>query len=56
MYRGVHYGSGITFVFDRQDREQHANSDTFYLKYTGPLPAGNDVKVDIPVRERRAPS
>ena len=52
VYRGVHYGSGITFVFDRQDRQQHANSYTFYLKYTGPLPAGNDVKVDITVRER----
>ncbi|MFY9909444.1 MAG: nucleotidyl transferase AbiEii/AbiGii toxin family protein, partial [Candidatus Sulfotelmatobacter sp.] len=52
VYRGVHESSGITFAFDREDRQSHANSYTFYLRYTGPLPAGNDVKVDITVRER----
>jgi predicted nucleotidyltransferase component of viral defense system len=52
IYRGVRDGSGITFAFGRQDRQQHANSYTFYLTYVGPLPAGNDVKVDITVRER----
>ena len=29
-----------------------ANSYTFYLRCSGPLPAGNDVKVDVTVRER----
>jgi predicted nucleotidyltransferase component of viral defense system len=38
-------------AFDREDRQQHVNSYTFYLKYSGPLPAGNDAKVDITVRE-----
>jgi uncharacterized protein len=52
IYRGVHESSGITFAFDREDRQGHANSYTFYLRYTGPLPAGNDVKVDITMRER----
>ena len=51
VYRGVRDGSGITFAFDREDRQQHVNSYTFYLKYSGPLPAGNDAKVDITVRE-----
>ena len=52
VYRRVRDGSGITFALDRQDRQQHANSYTFYLSYIGPLPGGSDVKVDITVRER----
>jgi predicted nucleotidyltransferase component of viral defense system len=44
--------SGINFAFDREDRQKRVNSHTFYLKYNGPLPAGNDAKVDITVRER----
>jgi hypothetical protein len=52
VYGRVHESSGITFAFDREDRQGHANSYTFYLRYTGPLPAGNDVKVDITIRER----
>ena len=40
------------FKFDRQDRQSHENSYTFYLKYEGPLPTGNDVKVDVTVREK----
>jgi hypothetical protein len=47
----VREGCGITFAFDREDRQQHVNSYTLYLKYAGPLPAGNDAKVDITVRE-----
>src|SRR6266508_2165625 len=39
IYAAVYEGSGITFAFDREDREQHMNSHTFYLKYAGPLPA-----------------
>ena len=52
VYRGVRDNSGITFAFDREDRQKQVNSYTFYLKYTGPLPAGNDAKVDITIRER----
>jgi predicted nucleotidyltransferase component of viral defense system len=51
VYKGVRDDSGITFAFDREDRQKHLNSHTFYLKYTGPLPAGNDAKVDITIRE-----
>jgi uncharacterized protein len=51
VYRRVREDSGIAFAFDREDRQKHVNSHTFYLKYTGPLPAGNDAKVDITVRE-----
>ena len=47
----VHLDSGIAFAFDREDRQAHANSYTFYLRYTGPLPGGNDVKVDITINE-----
>lgn len=52
LYTIVHDNSGISFVFDRQDRQTHINSYTFYLRYTGPLPAGNDLKVDITINER----
>jgi uncharacterized protein len=55
VYAIAHENSGITFVFDRQDPQTHVNSYTFYLRYlryTGPLPAGNDVKVDITINER----
>jgi hypothetical protein len=47
----VQDNSGITFTFHREDRQKHGNSYTFYLNYIGPLPAGNDAKVDITVRE-----
>jgi uncharacterized protein len=52
VYEAVRESSGIVFAFDREDRQAHANSYTFYLRYTGPLPVSNDVKVDITVRER----
>jgi uncharacterized protein len=51
VYAAVHQQSGIVFSFDREDRQKHANSYTFYLKYVGPLPSGNDVKVDVTLRE-----
>ena len=52
VYAEVREGSGIVFAFDREDRESHTNSYTFYLKYAGPLPRENDVKVDVTIRER----
>ena len=51
VYAAVREASGIVFTFDREDRHAHANSYTFYLRYVGPLPSGNDVKVDITLRE-----
>jgi uncharacterized protein len=52
VYAAVREASGISFAFDREDRVQHTNSHTFYLKYAGPLPAESDVKVDITIHER----
>jgi hypothetical protein len=52
VYAAVREASGIQFGFDREDRQKHDNSYTFYLRYEGPLPRGSDVKVDITLRER----
>jgi uncharacterized protein len=54
VYASLRQSSGIVFAFDREDRQKHANSHTFYLNYVGPLPGGGDVKVDITIRERLA--
>jgi predicted nucleotidyltransferase component of viral defense system len=51
VYAMVQEQSGIVFAFDRQDPRVHANTHTFYLRYTGPLPGNNDVKVDVTVTE-----
>ena len=51
VYAAVHEQSSISFVFDREDPRQHANSYTFYLSYTGPFPRGSNVKVDITINE-----
>ena len=51
IYDAIRDATGIEFAFDREDRQSHANSYTFYLKYEGPLPAGGSVKVDITIRE-----
>jgi predicted nucleotidyltransferase component of viral defense system len=51
VYRAVQQQSGVTFAFERQDLRAHANSHTFYLGYTGPLPRGSNVKVDITINE-----
>jgi len=51
VYAAVKESSGISFAFDRKDANSHTNSHTFYLKYTGPLPSSNDVKVDITIHE-----
>ncbi|MFM9971616.1 MAG: nucleotidyl transferase AbiEii/AbiGii toxin family protein [Burkholderiales bacterium] len=47
----VEADSGLRIAFDREDRHAHQNSHTFYLRYQGPLPAANDVKVDITIDE-----
>ena len=51
VYSLTREDSGIAFAFDREDRHKHGNSFTFYLRYEGPLPRANDVKVDITLRE-----
>lgn len=51
VYAAVYDASGIAFKFDREDRQSHENSYTFYLSYSGPLPTANDVKVDVTLRE-----
>lgn len=52
VYAAVREASGIVFAFDREDRQKHENSYTFYLRYEGPLPRPNDVKADVTIREQ----
>jgi predicted nucleotidyltransferase component of viral defense system len=51
IFATVEADSGLRIAFDREDRHGHQNSHTFYLSYQGPLPAANDVKVDITINE-----
>ncbi len=51
IFAGVQTACGLRIAFDREDRHGHQNSHTFYLRYQGPLPAPNDVKVDITINE-----
>ena len=51
IYRAVESASSVQFALDRKARRQGQNSHTFYLRYLGPLPAPNDVKVDITISE-----
>jgi predicted nucleotidyltransferase component of viral defense system len=51
IFTSVEAACGLRIAFDREDRHSHQNSHTFYLRYQGPLPAPNDVKVDITITE-----
>ena len=51
IYAAVEAACGLRITFDREDRHGHQNSHTFYLRYQGPLPATNNVKVDIAINE-----
>jgi predicted nucleotidyltransferase component of viral defense system len=51
IYAMILEQSGIAFTFDRQDLRARANTYTFYLRYAGPLPGNNDVKVDVTLNE-----
>ncbi len=51
VYELVVQASGIRFSFEAEDRQAHVNSYTFYLRYQGPLPTSNTVKVDITIAE-----
>lgn len=48
----VESASGVRLQFDREAPRQGRNSFTFYLRYQGPLPAQNDVKVDVTLKEK----
>lgn len=54
VFKEVQRASGIIFRFEREDRQRHVNSHTFYLAYDGPLPArtASEVKVDVTIGER----
>ena len=54
VFREVQRASGVVFRFEREDRQPHVNSHTFYLSYDGPLPARvpSEVKADVTIRER----
>ena len=51
IFAAIESACGLRIAFDREDRHGHQNSYTFYLRYQGPLPAPNDVKVDITINE-----
>jgi predicted nucleotidyltransferase component of viral defense system len=51
IFSVVQNACGLQIAFDREDRHDHQNSHTFYLRYQGPLPVANDVKVDITINE-----
>ena len=51
VYELVVRASGIRFTFEADDRQTPVNSYTFYLRYQGPLPTSNAVKVDITISE-----
>ena len=52
VYEAVASASGVRFQFDREARRQGRKSYTFYVRYQGPLPAQNDVKVDVTIDEK----
>jgi predicted nucleotidyltransferase component of viral defense system len=51
VFERVAQVSGMRFTFEREDRQSHANSYTFYLSYQGRLPTPNTVKVDVTISE-----
>lgn len=51
IFATIETACGLRIAFDREDRYDHQNSHTFYLRYQGPLPTANDVKVDITINE-----
>ena len=52
IFATVEKDSGIKMAIDREDESTHLNSYTVYIRYRGPLPATNDVKVDITIKEK----
>lgn len=52
IFDQVESASGVRIQLGREAPRQGRNSHTFYLDYQGPLPASNDVKVDIMINEK----
>ena len=55
VFARVQSASGVVFQFQREDRNSHQNSHTFYLSYVGPIPATGsvkEVKVDVTIKEK----
>ena len=46
VYELVAQASGIPFSFEAEDRQTQLNSCTSYLRYQGPLPTSNTVRVE----------
>ena len=51
IFAEIEAACGLRIAFDHEDHHSHQNSHTFYLRYQGPLPAPNNVKVDITINE-----
>ena len=51
IFAGLKARVGIEMAFDRHDRHGHQNTHTFYIGYKAQLPARNDVKVDVTIKE-----
>ena len=51
IFAALEAACGLRIAFDREDRHGHRNTHTLYLRYQGPLPAANDMKVDITINE-----
>lgn len=51
IFASIESRAGLRIAYDRPGRHEHRNSHTFYLRYEGPLPASNNVKVDITINE-----
>ena len=51
IFAAVEAACGLRIAFDREDRHGRQNNHTFYLRYQGPLPTANDLKVDITINE-----
>jgi len=51
IFAAVKTQSGVDMAFDREDRDSHQNTHTFYLSYKAQLPARGSVKVDITIKE-----
>ncbi len=57
IFARVRKDSGIVFQFQREDRNSHQNSYTFYISYAGPMAAIGaikEVKVDVTIKEKIA--
>ena len=54
VFSKVEHSSGVKIFFNRNSRDTHEKTYTFFLGYEGPLPGSSnkEVKVDITIREK----